>query len=220
MSTELRVAVSDLLQSATEVMESLEDVDPAEINRENWEDELGDFLDAIEKLEDTEPKVYEEIYNERSGKGRIRKYLQDNIGNTVTSERIARVSGIKQYARRVRELRNEEGFIIDSTRTRSELGQNEYFVREIRDDFVKKSRISVKARKKQIDDQTSCELCGRHRDHPDVKYIEVDHVESFIDYENTEAVNDPANLRTLCNDCHHGKSAADNIANRRGGGSS
>lgn len=220
MSNDLQVAVSDLRQCTREVMQGLEDVDPSEINRENWEDELGDFLDAIDKLEEVEPEVYKEIYSESSGKGRIRKYLLDNVGNTVTSERIARVSGIKQYARRVRELRNEEGFIIDSTRTRSELSQNEYFVREIQDDFNEKSRISVKARKKQIDRQASCEICGRHRDHRDVKYIEVDHIESFIDFDDPEAVNDPENLRTLCNDCHHGKSAADNIANRRRGGSS
>lgn len=215
MATDLEVAVSNLRQSVNTVKESLEGVEPGEIDRDNWEEELGDFLDAIEDLEDIEPKVYEEIYDERSGKGRIRKYLRDNVGNTVTSERIARVSGIKQYARRIRELRNEEGFIIDSTRTRSELKQNEYYVREIKEDFDEKSRISVKARKKQIDRQASCEICGRHRDHPDVKYIEVDHIESFIDFDDPDAVNNPENLRTLCNDCHHGKSAADNIANRR-----
>ncbi len=48
--------------------------------------------------------------------------------------------------------------------------------------------------------------------------MEVDHIESFVDYEDPDAVNDPANLRTLCNECHHGKSASDNIANRRRGG--
>jgi 5-methylcytosine-specific restriction endonuclease McrA len=215
MATDLEVAVSNLRQSVNTVKESLEGVEPGEIDQDNWEEELGDFLDAIEDLEDIEPKVYEEIYDERSGKGRIRKYLRDNVGSTVSSERIARVSGIKQYARRIRELRNEEGFIIDSTRTRSELKQNEYYVREIKEDFDEKSRISVKARKKQIDRQASCEICGRHRDSPDVKYIEVDHIESFIDFDDPDAVNDPENLRTLCNDCHHGKSAADNIANRR-----
>lgn len=220
MSTDLQVAVENLRQCAKEVMSGLDDVEPGQITRENWEDELDEFLYAIDELEEIEPKVYKEIYNENSGKGRIRKYLLDNVGNTVTSDRIARISGIKQYARRVRELRNEEGFIIDSTRTRSELGQNEYFVRKIEEDFDKKSRISVKARKKQIDKQESCEICGRHRDHNDVKYIEVDHIESFIDFNDPDAVNNPENLRTLCNDCHHGKSAVDNIANRRSGGSS
>jgi 5-methylcytosine-specific restriction endonuclease McrA len=48
--------------------------------------------------------------------------------------------------------------------------------------------------------------------------MEVDHIESFVDYDDPDAVNDPSNLRTLCNECHHGKSASDNIANRRRGG--
>ncbi|WP_281275342.1 HNH endonuclease [Halorussus ruber] len=81
-----------------------------------------------------------------------------------------------------------------------------------------RSRISAKARFEQLERQGRCEICRRDADHPDVRYMEVDHIESFVDYEDPDAVNDPANLRTLCNECHHGKSASDNIANRRRGG--
>ena len=215
MSNQAELTLSKLIDKTESLCEAIEDIDPSEIDRDNWEEEFGEFLDIMEDIEDIEPKLYETIFDEKSGKGRIREYLRDNIGETVTSERIGRISGIKQYARRVRELRNEEGFVIDSTRTRSELSQNEYFVREIQEDFDQKSRISVKARKEQIDRQAYCAICGRHRDHSEVDYIEVDHIESFIDFDDPDAVNDPDNLRTLCNDCHHGKSASDNIANRR-----
>ena len=172
----------------------------------------------MESLEQHETELYAAILDESSGKGRIREYLRDKIGEPVRSERLARISGISEYARRVRELRNEEGFVIDSTRTRSELGQNDYFVVEIRE-VEKKSRFSAQARFEQLEQEENCEVCGRGKDHPEVGYMEVDHIESFVDYDDPEKVNNPDNLRTLCNQCHHGKSASDNIANRRQGGS-
>ena len=218
MTERIAETVDELLNDAQAVIESLETVEPGQVDRENWEAELGDFLDAMQRLERTETDLYEAIFDERSGKGRIRKYLRDKVGEPVKSERIARVSGISQYARRVRELRNEEGFVIDSTRTRDELGQNDYFVVEIRD-VEAKTRISAQTRYEQLQRQETCDLCGRGVDHSAVKYMEVDHIESFVDFEDPDAVNDPDNLRTLCNECHHGKSAADNVANRRKGGS-
>jgi 5-methylcytosine-specific restriction endonuclease McrA len=214
MTDDVEETVSDLIGDAESVMESLETVDPSKVDRENWEDELGEFLDAMEQLESTETRLYELIFDETSGKGRIREYLRDRIGEPVKSDRVARVSGISQYARRIRELRNEEGFVIDSTRTRAELGQNDYFVVEIRD-VEEKTRIDAQTRYEQLQRRETCEICGRGVDHPEVKYMEVDHIESFVDFEDPDAVNDPENLRTLCNECHHGKSAADNIANRR-----
>lgn len=174
-------------------------------------------MEAVSEFENHETELYAAIFDETSGKGRIREYLKDKVGEPVRSERLARISGISQYARRVRELRNEEGFVIDSTRTREQLGQNDYFVVEIRD-VDEKNRISAQARYEQLQREKACRLCGRTVDHPDVRYMEVDHVESFIDYDDPDEVNDPSNLRTLCNECHHGKSASDDIANRRRGG--
>lgn len=217
MVKEVPEAYNNVLEDARRVVDGLETIDPHAIDRDNWEDELAVFIDAMEALETHETDLYAAIFEETSGKDRIRTYLRDNIGEPVRSERLARVSGISQYARRVRELRNEEGFVIDSTRTRSELGQNDYFVVEVQD-IEEKSRITAQARYEQLERHPRCETCGRGSDHPDVRYMEVDHVESFVDTDDPEEVNDPTNLRTLCNQCHHGKSAADNIANRRRGG--
>lgn len=212
---QVELTVNELIEKSEAVTEALEKADASELDRDNWEDELGEFLERIEDLKDTEPKLYRAIYEASSGKGVIRKYLKDNKGEVVSSDHLNRISGIQEHARRVRELRVEEGFEIDSTRTRSELDQGEYILREIKDDFDEKSRIKVGKRNKQIKEQPSCELCGRHRDHEDVKYIEVDHIEEFVDYDDPDAVNDLDNLRTLCNDCHHGKHAVDGTSNRR-----
>jgi 5-methylcytosine-specific restriction endonuclease McrA/Fe-S-cluster formation regulator IscX/YfhJ len=217
MSKDFPTAYNDTLEKARAVVDELEAVDPRTVTRENWEGELAGFMLAIDDLESHETELYAAILQETSGKGRIRNYLRDNIGEPVRSETLARVSGISEYARRVRELRNEEGFVIDSTRTRTELGQNDYFMVEVQDVDLK-SRVSAKARFEQLERQRDCELCGRNVDHSDVRYMEVDHIESFVEYDDPKEVNHSNNLRTLCNQCHHGKSASDNIANRRHGG--
>lgn len=217
MPKEFPTAYNDTLEKARTVVDELAAVDPHAVDRDNWEDELAEFMLAIDELGSHETELYAAIFQETSGKGRIRKYLSDNVGKPVRSETLARVSGISEYARRVRELRNEEGFVIDSTRTRTELGQNDYFMIEIQDVDIK-SRISAKARFEQLERQRNCELCGRGVDHAAVRYMEVDHIESFVEYDDPEEVNHPNNLRTLCNHCHHGKSASDNIANRRRNG--
>ena len=217
MGTEFVDAYSDVLDNAEALVSALRAVDPESVTRDNWESELAEYMDALDRLEACETELYAAIFDETSGKGRIREHLRDKVGEPTKSERLARISGISEYARRVRELRNEEGFVIDSTRTRTELGQNDYFMVEIQDVDIK-SRLTAQARFEQLERQPQCEICGRGPDNDGVRYLEVDHVESFVDFGDPEAVNDPSNLRTLCNECHHGKSAADNIANRRRGG--
>lgn len=212
-------AYTNVLNNAQTMVEELEAIDPESVTRDNWEGMFTGYIEALDRLETCEKEMYASIFDETSGKGRIREYLKDKVGEPVKSNRLARISGISEYARRIRELRNEEGFVIDSTRTREELGQNDYFVVEIQD-VDEKSRITAQARFEQLERQENCEVCGRNVNHPEVRYMEVDHITSFIDYDEPEEVNNPSNLRTLCNDCHHGKSASDNIANQRRGGTS
>lgn len=214
MSYNFEEKYNETLARAERIVEELDSIDPDEVSRENWETELEGYMNAVEEFAEHKTELYTAIFGEESGKGRIREYLKDNVGEPVKSETLARISGISQYARRVRELRNEEGFVIDSTRTREELGQNDYYVVEIRD-VDEKNRISAQARYEQLQREQACQICGRTVDHPEVKYMEVDHIESFVNYSDPDAVNDPSNLRTLCNECHHGKSASDNISNQR-----
>lgn len=217
MGDDFEETYQETFARAERIVEELDAIDPDEVSRENWESKLTGYMDAVSEFEKHKTELYATIFSETSGKGRIREYLKDKVGEPVESEMLARISGISQYARRVRELRNEEGFVIDSTRTREELGQNDYFVVEKRD-VDEKSRISAQARYEQLQREEACRICGRTVDHPRVKYMEVDHVTSFVDYEDADEVNAPSNLRTLCNECHHGKSASDNVANRRRGG--
>ena len=60
----------------------------------------------------------------RAGKTRILEYLRANVGEIVSSDELAVVSGIKDYQRRIRELRLEDGWPIVSGVQRSEPDQD------------------------------------------------------------------------------------------------
>lgn len=55
-------------------------------------------------------------------RAKLRAYILDNIGRVLDSEELRRASGdISEWARRVRELRDEEGFQTLTHNDRSEL---------------------------------------------------------------------------------------------------
>jgi biotin operon repressor len=77
----------------------------------------------------------------RRGKGakrRILDYLQDRLGEVITGEELAAVSGIQEWARRVRELRTEQGYDI------TELGGSLYRLEspEANEEVAKRWRLA------------------------------------------------------------------------------
>lgn len=61
-----------------------------------------------------------------SGRERILQYLRGQVGQKVSGKDLAAVSGIGEWARRVRELRVEEGWSIESGDTSDDLKPSEY----------------------------------------------------------------------------------------------
>lgn len=58
--------------------------------------------------------------------GRILQYLRLRLGEKVTKDELSGVAGIYEWARRVRELRQDHGWAIHSSVTRSDLRVGEY----------------------------------------------------------------------------------------------
>ena len=59
-----------------------------------------------------------------SGNGardKLREYFLKHIGEVLDSDTLREVAGISEWARRIRELRNEEGYQILTHNDRSEL---------------------------------------------------------------------------------------------------
>jgi len=59
-------------------------------------------------------------------KDRIRSFFEANVGKIVTTHQIREVARISEYARRIRELRDEEGMQIKSHIDRHDLKPGEY----------------------------------------------------------------------------------------------
>ena len=127
--------------------------------------------------------------------------LYANMGNVVSNEKLIKVSGQHNYARRVRELRAEGWDIVYSA---SPTG---YILRSI----VKTSKnadvyINFKLRQKVLErDQYTCQLCGHkankeYADGESVK-LEVDHILPLKQGGKTVE----ENLWTLCSRCNAGK---------------
>jgi hypothetical protein len=58
---------------------------------------------------------------ELGARSKLRKYFTEHIGEVLESDTLRDVAGVSEWARRVRELRNEEGYQILTHNDRSDL---------------------------------------------------------------------------------------------------
>jgi hypothetical protein len=141
-------------------------------------------------------------------KAKVLYFLLANIGRVITSDEIREASGnASEWARRLRELRNEEGYQILSHNDRADLKPGEYlletdkrlpaFARNI----SKETRAVVYAR-----NGNTCQLCGVAAGDPDpynpgrTIRLTLGHV---ID-KSKGGTDEPSNLRALCSNCNEG----------------
>lgn len=137
-------------------------------------------------------------------RGRILRYLLANMGQVVTTEELAYVAKAREFGRRVRELRTEDGYAIATRFTgRPDLAMGEYIlesterVAEPHDrkiPFDIQSQIYESAR-------NACQLCGWKRDRwtrDDPRILELHHIAEHA----AGGSNVPENLVVLCSRCH------------------
>ena len=106
------------------------------------------------------------------GKAAIRAFLLANVGKVVTTEQIRDVSGGQvQYSRRLRELREQEGWKISSNNDRTDLGPGEYRLEELPPDrpaYQFASQISQRLRAQVLErNGYTCQMCGIGAGEPD-----------------------------------------------------
>ncbi len=150
-----------------------------------------------------------------SARSRIEKLFLSNVGKVVTKSEIAEVAKISEWARRVRELRDEFGYSIKSHKDLpGDLKPGEY--------LLENPTPSPKAKERKISkdqyfrvlarDGHKCCSCGREPgdqnpidENRAIKLV-VDHVYPISDAEKYDI--DPygdENLQTLCDFCNEGK---------------
>jgi hypothetical protein len=143
-----------------------------------------------------------------SARSRLRDYFLKNIGKVLTSEELRSVSGnITEWARRVRELRNEEGFRILTHNDRSDLEPGQYLLEDPKPLPAFERSISKELRAEIFDrNGFTCQMCGAVAGEPhpwDIGRKTRLHIGHVID-KSVGGTDDISNLRTLCSVCNEG----------------
>jgi hypothetical protein len=140
-----------------------------------------------------------------STKDKILSYLRKNVGRPVTGEELRYLANdSKEWARRTRELRTEEGWPIATRNSgRPELEVGAYLLEEDRQAEVHDRKIPDPVRVAVLErDHHACRNCGwshaRKTANDPRTFLELHHIEHHAD----GGENTPGNLITLCNVCH------------------
>lgn len=145
----------------------------------------------------------------KGAKTLIREYLLDNVGKVVTQEKLYEVSGKKtEWGRRLRELRNEEGYEILSHNDRSDLKPGQYILVSTKPKPAFARSISKETRAFVLDrNGFTCQMCGAvagevHPYDPSGRKTRL-HLGHIID-KSHGGTDEPSNLRALCSVCNEG----------------
>jgi HNH endonuclease len=141
---------------------------------------------------------------------KLREYFLANIGKVMNSDELREVAGgITEWARRVRELRNEEGYKILTHNDRSGLKSGQYLLEDPKPEPAFERAISKETRAFVLDrNGFTCQMCGAvagepHPYDPARKTrLHLGHIKDKSQGGTDEA----SNLRALCSVCNEGAS--------------
>lgn len=144
----------------------------------------------------------------KSSKQLILEFFLENLGRIVESRDIQAASGgAVEWARRVRELRNEEGYQILSHKDRADLKPNQYLLETTKRIPAFKREVSKETRAWVLErNGYTCQMCGAAAGDPDPFHrnrtirLTMGHI-----LDKSKGGNDsPQNLRAVCSNCNEG----------------
>lgn len=143
-----------------------------------------------------------------SARNQLRVFFLSNIGRVVDGEELRSVSGnISEWARRVRELRDEEGFQILSHNDRGDLKPGQYVLITAKPMPAFSRHISKELRALILDrNGFTCQMCGAVAGEPhsfDGERKTRLHIGHIID-KTQGGADEASNLRALCSVCNEG----------------
>jgi biotin operon repressor len=101
-------AVDSLMDVARRLRDAAERVEAGESVRDELSAAAADIAGVVRRLYGDRPAAS----HGQGARHRILAYLLEHLGEDVSGEQLAAVSGIQEWARRVRELRVEQGYDI------------------------------------------------------------------------------------------------------------
>lgn len=144
-----------------------------------------------------------------SARDKLREHFLKNIGRVMDSDELREIAGISEWARRVRELRLEEGYKILTHNDLSKLKPGEYVLEDPIPGPTFERDISQELRAFILDrNGFTCQMCGAvaGEAHPynQGKKTRL-HIGHIID-KSKGGTDEPSNLRALCSICNEGAS--------------
>lgn len=140
----------------------------------------------------------------------LRDFFLSNLGRVLDSDELRAASGnISEWGRRIRELRNEEGYPILTHNDRSDLKPGQYLLLTAKPEPAFARGISKETRAIVLDrNGFTCQMCGAGAGEPhpyDPTRKTRLHLGHVID-KSMGGTDSPSNLRAVCSVCNEGAS--------------
>lgn len=142
-------------------------------------------------------------------RAKLRTYFLENLGRGLTSDELRAVAGVSEWARRVRGLRTEEGYLILTHNDLSHLKPGQYLLNDPTPIPAFERAISKEVRAFVLDrNDFTCQMCGAVAGEPhpyDPSRRTRLHIGHVID-KSQGGSDEPSNLRAICSVCNEGAS--------------
>lgn len=145
---------------------------------------------------------------EPGARKKLKEFLLKHVGKVLDSDDLRKASGnASEWARRVRELRNEEGMNIVTHNDRSELKPGQYMLLDTKP-LPSFARTMSKETRAYVLDRNgfTCQMCGAVAGEPhpyDATRKTRLHIGHIID-KSKGGTDEPSNLRAICSVCNEG----------------
>jgi HNH endonuclease len=144
----------------------------------------------------------------KGSKQKILNFLLKNVGKIINSKEIQKASGwAAEWARRVRELRDEQGYQILSHKDRADLKPGQYIIASAKRKPAFARGISKETRAVVLErNGFTCQSCGVAAGDPDPFHpgrtvrLTMGHI---ID-KSKGGADTPSNLKAICTNCNEG----------------
>ncbi|MFT3677973.1 MAG: HNH endonuclease [Chitinophagaceae bacterium] len=140
---------------------------------------------------------------------KLRIYFMQNVGVIIDSDTLREVAGTSEWARRVRELRGQEGMNIITHNDRSDLKPGQYMLVDLKPIPAFDRGISKETRAFVLDrNGYTCQMCGAAAGEPhpyDPSRKTRLHIAHIID-KSMGGTDEPNNLKAVCSVCNEGAS--------------
>jgi len=146
--------------------------------------------------------------SKQGSKALILKFLLTNLGKVVTSKQLQKAAGgASEWARRVRELRDEQGYQILSHKDRADLKPGQYLLLTDKRRPVFAREISKETRAWVLErNGYTCQMCGAAAgdDDPFSPSRKIRLTLGHIIDKSKGGEDVPSNLRAVCTNCNEG----------------